>query len=158
MKSETQPSLRQILASMHASMGSIPIAMKKAAQVDAGLVYEHLRSRGYAMPLEQPALDEETRTLIYLAAALAASNHACIAAMANKAKVQGIPPEKLRETLHIVRLALATRVLGDAEPVLDVLQQAQNNRREEGPAPSLLAPTLNPCHLRRRRASEQEKG
>ncbi len=69
------------------------------------------------------ALDEETRTLIYLASALAASSQACIQAMANKAKKQGIAPEKVLETVRIVRFALATKVVGDAEPVFEAMAQ-----------------------------------
>ena len=69
------------------------------------------------------ALDEETRTLIYLASALAASSKACIQAMANKAKMQSIAPEKVLETVRIVRFALATKIVGDAEPVFEVLQK-----------------------------------
>ena len=122
MNNQDKPSIEQIFGMMRKSMGTIPDAIQKAAVVDEGLVYEHLRSRGYAMPNEKPALDEETRTLIYLAAALAASSHACIEAMANKAKVQGIPAAKLLETLHIARFALAARVIGDAEPLFDVLK------------------------------------
>jgi len=110
---------------MRKSMGTIPDAIQKAAVVDESLIYEHLRSRGYAMPNEKPALDEETRTLIYLAAALAASSHACVEAMANKAKVQGIPAGKLLETLHIVRFALATRVIGDAEPLFGAMASSR---------------------------------
>ncbi len=110
-------------------MGAIPEAIQKAAAVDESLVHEHMRSGGYAMPSEEPALNEETRTLIYLAAALAASSHPCVEAMANKAKVQGIPAEKLLETLRIVRFALATRVIGDAEPLFSALQGNQPSRQ-----------------------------
>lgn len=122
MTNDRTPTLEEIFNMMRKSMGTIPEAIQKAAAVDEGLVYAHLRSRGYAMPAEKPALDEETRTLIYLAAALAASSHACVEAMANKAKVQGIPAEKLLETLHIVRFALATRVIGDASPLFSAMQ------------------------------------
>jgi alkylhydroperoxidase/carboxymuconolactone decarboxylase family protein YurZ len=121
MNDERKPSIAQIFQMMRKSMGPIPEAIQKAAAVDENLVYEHMRSRSYAMPQEEPALNEETRTLIYLAAALAGSSHACIEAMANKAKVQGIAAGKILETLRIVRFALATRVLGDAEPVFDAL-------------------------------------
>jgi hypothetical protein len=41
--------------------------------------------------------------------------------MANKAKMQGIAPEKVLETVRIVRLALATKIVGDAEPVFDAM-------------------------------------
>ncbi len=91
MTNDRKPTLEEIFTMMRKSMGAIPGATQKAAVVDESLVYEHLRSRAYAMPEEKPALDEETRTLIYLAAALASSSHACVEAMVNKAKVQGIP-------------------------------------------------------------------
>ncbi len=126
MSNDRKPTLEEIFNMMRKSMGTVPEAIQKAAAVDEGLVYEHLRSRGYAMPTEKPALDDETRTLIYLAAALAASSHACVEAMANKAKVQGIPAEKLLETLHIVRFALATRVIGDAEPLFSTMQLSRS--------------------------------
>jgi alkylhydroperoxidase/carboxymuconolactone decarboxylase family protein YurZ len=107
---------------MRKTMGTVPSAIEKAAKVDEGLLYEHLRSRQYAMPPEG-ALDDETRTLLYLASALAAGSAACIQAMANKAKMQGIPAAKVLETLHIVRFALATKVIGEAEPVFDALRE-----------------------------------
>ena len=122
MNIEQKPSVEQVFGMMRKTMGSVPSAIEKAVQVDEGLLYEHLRSRSYAMPAES-ALDEETRTLVYLASALAASSQACIQAMANKAKMQGIAPEKVLETVRIVRFALATKVLGDAEPVFERLQQ-----------------------------------
>jgi alkylhydroperoxidase/carboxymuconolactone decarboxylase family protein YurZ len=121
MTSEQKPTVEQIFGMMRKAMGSVPSAIEKAAEVDEGLLYEHLRSRAYAMPAEG-ALNEETRTLIYLASALAAGSKACIQAMANKAKMQGIPPEKVLETVRIVRFALATKIIGDAEPVFESLQ------------------------------------
>ena len=124
MASDTKPTVDQVFAMMRNTMGSIPSAIEKATSVDEGLLYEHLRSRAYAMPAEG-ALDDETRTLIYLAAALAASSKACIQAMANKAKMQGIAPEKVLETVRIVRLALATKVIGDGEPIFEALENAK---------------------------------
>ena len=124
MASDSKPTVDQVFAMMRKTMGSIPSAIEKATSVDEGLLYEHLRSRAYAMPAEG-ALDDETRTLIYLAAALAASSKACIQAMANKAKMQGIAPEKVMETVRIVRFALATKVIGDAEPVFEMVQSVK---------------------------------
>ena len=124
MASDSKPTVDQVFAMMRNTMGSIPSAIEKATSVDEGLLYEHLRSRAYAMPAEG-ALDDETRTLIYLAAALAASSKACIQAMANKAKMQGIAPEKVLETVRIVRLALATKVIGDGEPIFEALEGAK---------------------------------
>lgn len=113
--------VQDMLDKMRAGMGKIPSAIEKAAQVDETLVFEHMRSRGYAMPAEG-ALDEQTRTLIYLAAALASSSQPCIQAMANKATQQNIPHDKLLETVKIVRYAMATKVIGDAESVFDALR------------------------------------
>ena len=59
-----------------------------------------------------------------LASALAAGSQACIQAMANKAKMQNIPSAKVLETVRIVRFALATKVLGEAEPVFAALAKA----------------------------------
>ena len=122
MASDSKPTVDQVFAMMRKTMGAIPSAIEKATSVDEGLLYEHLRSRAYAMPAEG-SLDDETRTLIYLAAALAASSKACIQAMANKAKTQGIAPEKVLETVKIVRLALATKVIGDGEPIFEALEK-----------------------------------
>lgn len=122
MNSEQKPTVEQVFGMMRKTMGSVPSAIEKAVAVDEGLLYEHLRSRGYAMPAEG-ALNDETRTLIYLASALAASSKACIQAMANKAKIQGIAPAKVLETVRIVRFALATKIVGDAEPVFEAMTQ-----------------------------------
>ncbi len=121
MTTTQKPTVDEIFGMMRKMMGAIPSSIEKAAQVDEGLLYEHLRSRQYAMPPEG-ALDEETRTLLYLASALAAGSAACIQAMANKAKMQEIPAAKILETLHIVRFALATKVIGEAEPVFEALR------------------------------------
>jgi alkylhydroperoxidase/carboxymuconolactone decarboxylase family protein YurZ len=113
----TSPDLQTVLKNMEAGLGSLPAAIRLAATADPAMVLEQARSSGFAMPVDG-ALDPETRTLIYLAAALAASNHACVAAMTNKARLQGIAPQKQLEAFHIARYALATRVVGDAEPLL----------------------------------------
>lgn len=120
MDTTQKPTVDEIFGMMQKMMGAVPSAIEKAAKVDEGLLYEHLRSRQYAMPPEG-ALPEETRSLLYLASALAAGSAACIQAMAKKAKMQGIPAAKILETLHIVRFALATKVIGEAEPVFDAL-------------------------------------
>jgi alkylhydroperoxidase/carboxymuconolactone decarboxylase family protein YurZ len=76
------------------------------------------------MPAQAPALDDATRTLVYLAAALAGSSPACVRAMAIKIVQQGIAREKVVETIHIVRLAMATKIIGDSEAVFEALSKA----------------------------------
>lgn len=56
----------EILDMMRKGMGQVPAAIEKSVPVDSALIQEHMRSKGFAMPVENPALDEETRTLIYL--------------------------------------------------------------------------------------------
>jgi alkylhydroperoxidase/carboxymuconolactone decarboxylase family protein YurZ len=112
-----------VLEMMRRSMGEVPAAIEKSVPVDPGLILEHARSKSFAMPVQAPALDETTRTLVYLAAALAGSSPACVRAMANKIVQQGIAAEKVTETIHIVRLAMATKIIGDSEPVFDALRK-----------------------------------
>jgi len=123
--SDTQPEIQAILKGMETAMGSIPPAIRKAAEVDHAMVFEQARSSAFAMPPEAGALDPETRTIVYLVAALASSNHACTQAMSNKARVQGIASAKLLEAFHIARYAMATRVVGDAEPLFEMLGERQ---------------------------------
>lgn len=127
--SEPAPSIQQILGRMRVSMGEVPPAIEKAARADARMAAEQARSSAFAMPPEDGALDPETRTLIYLAVALATSNQACTVAMVNKARTQAITAPKLLEAVHIARFALATQVVGNAEPVFDLI----NERGADGP-------------------------
>ncbi len=115
--------IEQALNAMRATMSDVPPAIMKAVTADARMVSEQIHSSAFAMPPADGALSAETRTLIYLAVALATSNAACTRAMVNKARVQSIDSEKLLEALHIARFALATRVVGDAEPVYDLINE-----------------------------------
>jgi len=98
---------------MRAGMSGVPAAIEISTVVADGLIQEHMRSRMYAMS-EGGALDESIRTLIYLAAALA-----------DKVVQQHIHKTKVLETTHVARLAMATKMIGDAEPVFDALVGAQ---------------------------------
>lgn len=123
MSTTTTPNVTEILDGMRAAMGDVPPAIVKAATADPSMVAEQVRSSAFAMPPEQGALGPETRTLIYLAVALATSNRACTIAMTNKARLQSIDSAKLLEALHIARYAMATRVVGEAEPVFDLINE-----------------------------------
>lgn len=124
MESKPVPTIEQIFAGMRKNLGAVPTAVEQLGRVSPDMVYEHMRSRAYAMPDQTPALDEETRTLIYMAAALAGSSPACVQAMADKARVQGIAREKIIETIKIVRFAMATRIIGDAEPIFAAMEKS----------------------------------
>lgn len=121
--SEPEPTTQQILDRMRTAMGEVPPAIAKAAAADARMVAEQARSSAFAMPPHDGALSPETRTLIYLAIALATSNQACTIAMVNKARKQAISAPKLLEAVHIARFALATQVVGNAEPVFDLVNE-----------------------------------
>lgn len=114
------PTIEQAFAKIGEMMGRVPAPIEKAAKVDQSLVYEHLRSRASAMPPEG-ALDEETRTLIYLAVALACGSPACVEAWAGRVGVLKIAPAKVLEALHIARFALATKVISQAGPLFEAL-------------------------------------
>lgn len=113
----------KIIGGMRAAMGDVPPAIVKAASADPRMVAEQVRSSAFAMPPGDGALDPQTRTLIYLAVALATSNHACTVAMTNKARVQSIDSAKLLEAFHIARYAMATKVVGDAVPVFELINE-----------------------------------
>ncbi len=120
------PSAEHILAQMRETLGEVPAAIEKSVSADPTLIFEHARSKGYAMPPEGGALSNETRTLIYLAVALATSNHACAQVMLKKARTEDISSQKLLEAFRIARLAQATAVLGNAEPLFDLVNERNN--------------------------------
>jgi len=123
MNTPSFPTTEQILAMMETQLGreGVPPVMRRAAEVMPDLLAEHVRGKMYAMPPEGGAFDEETRTLLYLAAAVAAGSTECVKAMAARSRVMGIPREKLLETFRIARLAVASGVIGNAEPLLATL-------------------------------------
>lgn len=127
MTTQTAPTVDQILTNMTVSLnGHIPPSVTYASTVMPQMVLRHVQDSGFAMPKDgSGVLTEETRTLIYLGVALATGSHACVEAMTNKALGLGIEPAKLLETFKIARFAEATRVLGNAEPLLAALD-AQN--------------------------------
>ena len=125
MMSQNQPDPAAILDRMRATLGSVPPSIRKAAAADPRMLMEQAHSSAFAMPEDEAALPPEMRTLVYLAVALATSNRACTVAMLDKARGQGIPDPQLLEAFHIARYAQATQVVGNAEPLFDLL----NDRR-----------------------------
>ena len=103
--------------------GYIPEVVKLAAEVFPEMLEEHSREGAFAMPAEGGALDEETRTLIYLGIALATNSKACIEAKINRAIALGIPKDKIIETFKIARFAEASRVFGNAEIIFRYLKE-----------------------------------
>lgn len=122
MTTPAAPTVEQVLANMTNSLnGQVPPSVRHAVTVMPDMVVRHAQDSAFAMPAEGGALSNETRTLIYLGIALATGSRACIEAMTNKAQGLGIESAKLLETFKIARFAEATRVLGNAEPLLATL-------------------------------------
>lgn len=121
MSNSQNASIEDIYTAIRKNLGRVPSAIEASTAVDPELLFEHVRSSGFAMPNEG-ALDAETRTLIYLAAALAGSNPACVAAMSDKIQTLGIAKDKVIEAIHITRFAMATKIIGDSEPIFRALQ------------------------------------
>jgi len=116
-----KPTIEQILTKMKGSMnGELPNVVKLASEKLPEMLYEQIHSNMFAMP-ENGALENETRTLIYLGVAIATGSKTCIKAMLNKANAQNISKEKLIETYKIVRYAESTRVMGNAEMLFESL-------------------------------------
>jgi alkylhydroperoxidase/carboxymuconolactone decarboxylase family protein YurZ len=116
------PTVEQVLANMAAGLdGHVPAAVTHAARVIPELVVRHAQDSAFAMPRPTGALTEETRTLIYLGIALATGSAPCVQAMTDKAHTLGIESDKLLETFKLARFAEASRVLGNAEPLLAAL-------------------------------------
>jgi len=128
MNTASFPTTEQIVAMMETQLGKdgVPQVMRRAGRVMPDLLAEHVRGKMFAMP-PVGAFDEETRTLLYLAAALAAGATECIKAMTARSQVMGIAREKLLETFKIARLAVASGVIGNAEPLLAALDVARES-------------------------------
>ena len=122
METKQQPTVKQIMDGMAQAMnGRLPKSLQLAATVFPEMVLEHARNNMFAMPPEGGALDDETRVLIYLGAALATGSTACVNAMMDKARTAEISKEKILETFKIARFAEATRVFGNAEDMFEHL-------------------------------------
>ena len=110
--------VEQILEGMSRQMGGkVSPTAKLAAEVMPEMLLEHAANNNFAMPKEGGALDEETRTLIHLSAALATNSQGCVESMMNKARVLDIPKEKTLEAYKIVRFVGATHVMSNAQKV-----------------------------------------
>lgn len=117
-----QPTPEQVIARMTQTMnGQVPRAMQNAAKVMPEMVVRQAMDRAFAMPPEG-ALDEPTRTMIYLGIALATGSAGCIEAMLNKARTEGISKEKLLEVYKIARFAEASRVFSGAADMFAKLE------------------------------------
>jgi len=94
--------------------GELTNVVKLVSEKMLEMLYEQIRSNMFAMP-EDGALENETRTLIYLGIAIETESKTCIKAILNKAKAQNISKDKLIETYKVTHYAESSRIMGNAE-------------------------------------------
>jgi len=117
-----KPTPQQVMKRMEQMMnGVVPRTVQNAATVMPEMVVRQAMDRAFAMPPDG-ALDEPTRTMIYLGIALATGSEGCIEAMLNKARAEGISKEKLLEVYKIARFAEASRVFAGAADMFAKLE------------------------------------
>ena len=102
MNTEQQPTIEQVFGMRLKTMGSVPPVIEKAVAVNGGLLYEHLRSRAYAVP--------------------AAAATSAFRRWRTKPRC-GASRLRRYSKVCTVRFAVATKVLGDSEPVFEALQK-----------------------------------
>ncbi len=115
------PNLNIAIEMMKENLGpALPPVMEKLYQKDPALFGHHLAGKQFAKP-EDGALDEATRALIHLAAAVAAKSSGCARAMIHRAKALGVPDAAIKEALHIGLFAAQGATLEALEGALDEL-------------------------------------
>ena len=116
-----QAKLDAALKMMKENLGpALPPVMEKLHQKDPDLFGQHLVSKKFAKP-EGGALDEATRALVHLAAAVASRSGGCARAMIHRTKALGVPDAAIKEALHIWLFAAQGATLEALEGALDEL-------------------------------------
>ncbi len=116
-----QDKLEMAMGKMRQNLGpALPAVMEKLYQKDPTLFAQHLANKNFAKP-EGGALDEATRALVHLAAAIAVKSSGCARAMVHRAKALGVPEERIKEALHIGLFAAGGATLEAAGAALDEL-------------------------------------
>jgi alkylhydroperoxidase/carboxymuconolactone decarboxylase family protein YurZ len=120
------PSVDEILSFMAKKLGgqeNIPNAIRYAKVCAPELIYHVAFSSKNSVADENSPFDEKTRTLIFLAAALAMKDPECIKTQLNAALTLGATKEELIALIKIVKHAAHSSVIGFAEPILEVLSK-----------------------------------
>jgi alkylhydroperoxidase/carboxymuconolactone decarboxylase family protein YurZ len=121
--SNAMPTAEQVIEMMSAKMGmnNVPAAMLFAKDVAPELVLQVAMSSKESVGDEQSPLDEKTRTLIYLASALATHDDECVKATLASALSIGVNKAELISVIKIVRHAANNGAVGAATPILQAL-------------------------------------
>jgi alkylhydroperoxidase/carboxymuconolactone decarboxylase family protein YurZ len=121
--SNSMPTAEQIVEMMRTKMGAenIPAAMLFAKDVAPELIVQVAMSSKDSVGDEASPLDEKTRTLIYMAAALATHDEECVKATLASALGLGVSKAELISVIKIVRHAANNGTLGAATAILEAL-------------------------------------
>jgi alkylhydroperoxidase/carboxymuconolactone decarboxylase family protein YurZ len=120
------PSVDEILSFMAKKLGgqeNIPNAIRYAKVCAPELIYHVAFSSKNSVGDENSPFDEKTRTLIFLAVALAMKDTECIKTQLNAALTLGATKEELIAIIKIVKHAAHSSVIGFAEPILESLSR-----------------------------------
>ena len=117
------PTAGQVIEMMGAKMGAsnVPAALRYAEQVAPELVVQVALSSSQSVGDETSPLDEKTRTLIYLASALATHDAECIKATLASSLALGVTRDEFVSVIKIVQHAANNGTLGAATPILEAL-------------------------------------
>ncbi len=115
-----QDKLAQALEMMKKNLGdALPSVMPKMHEKDPKAFAHHLAGKQYSKPPEGGALDEASRALIHMAAAITAGAGGCAAAMARHALDVGASKEAVLEAAHIAQFAASGAALETMEAIFD---------------------------------------
>lgn len=124
--SNQMPTVEQILRMMSQKLGgeeNIPDAIKYAKEIAPELIIDVALSSKNSVGDESSPFDPKTRTLIFLAAALAMKDEECVKTQVKAALNMGATKEELISVIKIVKHASNSGIIGAATPILKALSK-----------------------------------
>ncbi|WP_353663153.1 carboxymuconolactone decarboxylase family protein [Hydrogenimonas sp. SS33] len=117
------PTPEQVKGMMKERFGEVPEAIENASKVDEALLVEQAVSSKLSMMSEKNALDPKTSTLVFLAAAIAMGDDACVRVNTAALKKMGARNEEILSVVRIVRHAAASIAVDRANGVFETLAE-----------------------------------
>ncbi|GAB6077319.1 carboxymuconolactone decarboxylase family protein [Hydrogenobaculum acidophilum] len=118
------PNVEEVLSMMAQKLGgreNIPDAILYARDVAPELIMDVAMSSKNSVGDDNSPFDPKTRTLIFLAAALAMKDEECIKTQTRAALGMGVTKEELLSVIKIVKHATNSGIIGAASPILKEL-------------------------------------
>ena len=116
------PTPEMVEKMMLEKFGEVPGSIEAAKVVDPSFLVEQTMSAKMGTMSDKNALDPETTTMIFLAAALATGSDECIEVNTSALLKMGASKEEILSVVRIVRHAAFSKVVGDAKTVFDLLR------------------------------------